>query len=94
MPDEFASVRSTLAVFEPCEAWRHLKDIGMNSFLTNSIVIDKTTHVDGGMFVQTAEGNILARLDGFLIVPIEKVPNLTEFLRSVGVNTDPTAIPV
>ena len=66
----------------------------MNSFLTNSIVIDKTPHVDGCVFVQTAEGNILARLDGFLVVPIEKVPNLTEFLRSVGVNTNPTAIPV
>lgn len=66
----------------------------MNSFLTNSIVIDKTPHVDGGMFVQTVDGNILARLDGFLVVPIEKVPNLADFLRSVGINTDPATIAI
>ena len=66
----------------------------MNSFLTNSIVIDKTPHVDGGMFVQTAEGNVLARLDGFLVVPIERVPNLAEFLKSIGINADPSSFPI
>ncbi len=68
--------------------------MNMKSFLINNIIIDRNQPVDGGLFVQTSDGDILARLDGFVVVPIEKVPDLNAFLRSVGVNANPPAVPV
>ena len=65
----------------------------MNSYLKNSIVIDRTTPIEGGvLFVQ--DGEVLARLDGFVVVPIEKVPDLDAFLRSVGINPYPSTISI
>jgi len=66
----------------------------MNSFLMNSIVINREPPVDGGLFVQNENGDVLARLDRFIVVPIERIPDLDAFLRSLGINTDPTAISV
>ena len=65
----------------------------MNSYLKNSIVIDRATSVEGGLFL-VQDGDVLARLDGFVVVPIEKVPDLDAFLRSIGINADPSTLSI
>ena len=87
-----ATVRSTVAVFEPCGAWLMLlKENMMDSYVKNSIVITRGNEV---LFRQQANGDVLAYLDGFLVIPKEKVPNLEEFLLSLRVNADPTSLAV
>ena len=66
----------------------------MNSYLKNSIVIDRTPPVEGGLFVLKENGDVHARLDGFVVVPIDKVPDLDAFLRSVGINADPSTLSI
>ena len=58
----------------------------MQSFLTNSVVISRGE--DGGIFaIADGSKDIVARLNGYVIVPKEQIKDLEGFLGSlVGVN--------
>ena len=66
----------------------------MNSFVTNSILIQHSRHQDEPLFYQTDSGDILARLDGFLVISKERVPDLDAFLLSLRVDPDPSSLAV
>ena len=66
----------------------------MNSFVTNSILIQHSRQQDEPLFYQTDSGDILARLDGFLVIPKERVPDLDAFLLSLRVDPDPSSLAV
>ena len=66
----------------------------MNSFVTNSILIQRAGQQDEPLFYQTDSGYILARLDGFLVIPKERVPDLDALLLSLRVDPDPSSLAV
>jgi hypothetical protein len=66
----------------------------MNSYVKNCILVPRDGHGDEPIFVEQQNGDVLARLDGFLVVPNEKVPDLDAFLLSLGVNADPSALAI
>jgi hypothetical protein len=67
------------------------KETVMQSFLTNNVVISRGE--DGGIFHKNGEtGEILARLDGYVIVPKEQIKDIDGFLgHLVGINANPAA---
>ena len=56
----------------------------MNSYATNNIIIPRKTNREGGIFVGSEDGEVLARLDRYLIVPLEQVPDLDGFIKSLN----------
>ena len=54
----------------------------MNSYVTNNILVNRATD-DGPLFVQQQNGDVLARLDKYLIVPLEQVPDIDGFIKSL-----------
>ena len=67
------------------------KETQMNSYATNNVILGRTTGEEGPMFVGTKNGDVLARLDRYLIVPLEQVPDLDSFIKSL--NSDAQAAP-
>ena len=55
----------------------------MNSYVTNNILVSRSTD-DGPLFVQQQNGDVLARLDKYLIVPLEQVPDIDGFIKSLN----------
>ena len=55
----------------------------MKSYVTNNILVNRATD-DGPLFVQQQNGDVLARLDRYLIVPLEQVPDIDGFLKSLN----------
>ena len=55
----------------------------MNSYVTNNILVNRATD-DGLLFVQQQNGDVLARLDKYLIVPLEQVPDIDGFIKSLN----------
>jgi hypothetical protein len=63
--------------------------LNMNSYVRNSIVINREATHDQPLFFEAKNGEILARLDGF-IIPKERVPNLEAFLLTLRIDSDPS----
>ena len=57
-------------------------DKKMDSFLTNNVVISRQ-NADGPLFAMGESGEIVARLNGFLVVPLEQIPDIDAFLRTL-----------
>jgi hypothetical protein len=52
------------------------------SYLTNNIIIGRKSR-NPYLFKSTKNGNVIAALDKYLIVPIEAVPDLESFIKSL-----------
>ena len=63
----------------------------MNSCATNNVIIPRKTDREGGIFVASKDDDVLARLDRYLIVPLEQVPDLEGFIKSL--NSEAQAAP-
>jgi hypothetical protein len=60
-----------------------------DSFLRNCQVMCR--EADAPIFVQAEDGRIVARLDGYVIVPKER---LAELAGSIGVDADKPSLPI
>jgi hypothetical protein len=59
-----------------------ITDKNMGSFLTNNVVISRQ-NADGPLFAMGESGEIVARLNGFLVVPLEQIPDIDAFLSTL-----------
>lgn len=64
----------------------------MESFIRNSVIVPRES--GDSLFMQGEDGTVFARLDGYLVVPIESASKIAEELRAARVVADPAASPV
>lgn len=63
-----------------------------NSFLRNNLITSRDG--DPPLFTEESDGTITARLDGYVICPVEKLQEVAARALTAGVDADKPAFPI